>query len=142
MSAQESLSPKQFKLYRGINLKEPDTSNLGVHWTSSKSVAKKFARGIDPYSGQREHDAGLGPKLDVGHIIEAHVDSSHVVPVDSEEWNKIAEDKGIYHPQSEGGSEKEVTLRKSAPVNITRVHKIDRNKIEDVSKHYKGEGKA
>ena len=112
MSAEESLSPKQFvKLYRGLNSDTPDLSNLGIHWTRSKTAAKHFA-----VMESRQGYVGRG------HVIEGHVARDNIVQVNSPEWHELSDIHSIMHP-SDNPFEREVTVRRGSPVSVVGVHK-------------------
>jgi len=109
----EHLVGQQFiKVYRGMNghtimgLDTPSNQGLGTHWTTDPEVAKKFSLG-----------ANQAFPSEVGHVLEAEVDGSHV-ETNPERLSQLK----VYN-EGHTGDESEVTLKPNAKVSLYKVHK-------------------
>ena len=111
-------------LYRGLNRhpKDVDMDNLGVHWTPSFEVAKKFATagmGLPNRVTDRSH----------GTIVQATFSRGDIVPEGSKGHIDFyegggGEGMGTYGHNSD---EKEVTIRRGVTTDIDRVHHLEWN---------------
>lgn len=114
------------KVYRGLAYVEnPETSTLGIHWTTSSNVAHDFAND-EPVGDYSEE--GPAP---VGVILEGEVHPKHVIQPETEEFSNVAEAAGAGVPW-----EREKTIRPGAPIRVTRHHYIKDGQIvrsEDVN---------
>lgn len=120
------------KLYRGLaNAKPEDVStgrglddpeypgvhdSVGIHWTPDFEVAKNFATNRD-YGGP-----GKRP-VDEGVVVEAMVHKRHLIDYNSDEGQRYASAYQIEEPD-ENGDENETTVRRRAPVLITKKHHL------------------
>jgi len=93
---------------RGLRTNQPNTSELGSHWTTDPSVASYFQRKGDgnfPYRGTSQVNAEI--------------------PISSFETNQdTLRRKGVGNTQNnEGGPmrESEVTVREGAPIKVTSI---------------------
>ena len=108
-----SLSESQFHtLYRGVNTDTPNLESAGMHWTKNKTAAKHFAvmETTEGYAGR-------------GHVIEARVHNSNIIPVGTPEWHRASLAHGIMHPD-DNTFEREVTVRPGSPVFVKGVHRV------------------
>jgi len=108
---------------------------LGMHWTTDPKVAEHHGAGWnDPeddfWRGERSH--GRSPLDMGGHVLEGRVAAEHIVQPHTDEWHQLAGEHGIM----ESGSEKEVTIRPGAPVEVIGLYKVraDRRKANAPSK--------
>jgi len=128
MAAQDNLSNELFfKVHRGVNVSYPhypeeggssryviDSKNLGVHWSADADVAKGFAN--SPNSRSTE------PSWRTDHAKVIHAD----VPMSSVETNTTTMAARGYN--NFGGKdpwdEKEVMVKKGAPIKVTGITKL------------------
>ena len=99
-------------LYRGLGGVSPDTVDvhqLGMHWTPNYDVASNYAN--------------VDIEGDEGTLIEAKIHKRHIIPENSEEWEKAAGRSGVFSKDEAGwGSwEQEHTIRSGAPVHVTQM---------------------
>jgi hypothetical protein len=99
----------QVAIHRGLGEVSIDGANLsgvGIHWTPSKDIAGQFA-----VMGDREEGE------EGGVVLHGSVDPKHVVQRGTPEWEDYAQKHDIFDEEDDNG-EKEVTVRKGAPVKI------------------------
>ena len=114
---------RQFNVYRGVSEDVPlsyirqagaennRTGGVGMHWTTNKSVAKKFARPDET----QQSVMGEGT---AGTILHGTIAKEHTYEPYSEEWNRIAYPLGI---AGRDDWEREVTAKPGAQINLTGV---------------------
>lgn len=115
MSASDHLSELQFQVHRGLSDTEPISlaKNLGMHWTTEENIANELA---EHYRTSRldEHDQETTPEYRT--IIHASV------PISSVETNSATLRKyGVLPEETNKNPEKEVSVKKGAPVFVTGV---------------------
>lgn len=120
------------KVYRGLAYTdEPNTSRLGMHWTTNSLVAHSFATD-EPYW---RDDTEPAPK---GILLEAEVHPKHEIQPGTQEHDDVMDSDAVIGPSH---YEQERTIRPGAPIRVTRHHYIKDGQIirsEDVDY----EGKA
>ena len=138
MSASDSLSNELFfNVHRGVNTSYPhypkqgkstqyklDMSNFGTHWSADEKVAKEFAnspnsRAFTPHW-----------RTDYAHVIHAEV------PMSSVETDTETMQKGGFanFSRQDPTGEKEVMVKKGAPLKVTGVTNLRRSKDESAIK--------
>ena len=99
---------RQFNIHRGISDivdTLPGTSELGMHWSTKKSVAQRFALGEPHFPSN------------FGTILHGVVNKQHTLQPDNPEYEAIASKYGILIDNP--SNEREVTVKPGSPVSIT-----------------------
>lgn len=145
MAAQDNLSNELFfKVHRGVNVSYPhypeeggsskyvvDSKNLGVHWSADADVAKEFAN--SPNSRSTE------PSWRTDHAKVIHAD----VPMSSVETNEETMRNGGFanFSRQDPHEEKEVMVKKGAPIKVTGITKLrqskDKSEVKSRKRTYK-----
>ena len=101
--------------FEGLPTSPEDFDKLGMHWTTASKVAGHFA--------VRDYGAW--------HILTAKVHKNDIIPRGSSEWHDLAQHKeieGAYddNPKpSDETDEKEMTVRRGAPVHVLQVTPVN-----------------
>ena len=145
MAAQDNLSRELFfEVHRGVNVSYPhypeegesskyvvDTKNLGTHWSADEDVAKEFAN--SPNSRSTE------PSWRTGYARVVHAD----VPISSVETDRnTMRQHGFANLSGQDPyKEKEVMVKKGAPIKVTGITKLrqskDKSKVKSRKRTYK-----
>ena len=120
------------KVYRGLAYTdEPNTTRLGMHWTTNPNVAHEFA-------SDESNDGWDEEPAEKGIILEAEVRPEHEIQPGTQEHEDVSDSDAVLGPDH---YEAERTIRPGAPIRVTRHHYIKDGQIvrsEDVDY----EGKA
>lgn len=145
MAAQDNLSNELFfKVHRGVNVSYPhypqaggssqyslDSKNLGTHWSADADVAKEFANS--------PNSRALTSHWRTDHAKVIHAD----VPMSSVETDSETMRLGGFanFSSQDPHEEKEVMVKKGAPIKVTGITKLrqskDRNEIKSRKRTYK-----
>lgn len=118
------------KLYRGLSRTSQEyvstgrrdnpgyLDSAGIHWTPDYNIAKQFASIKGYATGYQDKEAK--PQ---GVVLEGMVHKRHLIDYNSEEGQRYASRYKIEEPDPEG-TENEVTVRRKAPVLVTKQYLI------------------
>jgi len=131
MPAHENLSDQFVTVYRGRSRywgwespkTEKDLRGLGMHWTSDLGVARHFAGGWNDFDGEPDHKTGKRSHELGGHVLYGRVHKQHIVDRGTPEWEWLSHNHAIIEDDGTD-TEKEITLRKQAPVEITGLEEV------------------
>ena len=118
-------SEDQFDAHRGLSEDVPvryvgkpeevsPYGTAGMHWTTNKSVARKFATGFDGLNSREANKEG-------GTILHAKISKDSTFTPGTSEWNQMASIHGV---AGRDDWEKEVTVKPGKTVAITGVTHI------------------
>ena len=145
MSAQDNLSNELFfKVHRGVNVSYPhypqagrssqyslDSKNLGTHWSADADVAKEFANS--------PNSRALTSHWRTDHAKVIHAD----VPMSSVETDSETMRLGGFanFSRQDPHEEKEVMVKKGAPIKVTGITKLrqskDKSEVKSRKRTYK-----
>jgi len=113
-----NLNETQFKdhirVFRGVAGVTPETfssEEAGIHWSTDKSVATRFAN--------PDFRLNQGIDSDEGTVVEGRVHKDHVVQPGTEEHDHLASEHMIGEEYN-SAHEKEVTIRRGAPIQAVK----------------------
>lgn len=132
MAAQDNLSDQFITVYRGRSRywgwespkTEEDLKGLGMHWTTDLGVARHFASGWNDSDSEPDHRTGKRATELGGHVLYGKVHRQHVVEQNTPEWKRLAKEHAIIGDDDGVLGEKEVTLRKNAPIEVTGLEEV------------------
>ena len=145
MAAQDNLSNELFfKVHRGVNVSYPhypeegkssqyrlDSKNLGTHWSADADVAKEFANS--------PNSRALTSYWRTDHAKVIHAD----VPMSSVETDSETMRLGGFanFSRQDPHEEKEVMVKKGAPIKVTGITKLrqskDKSEVKSRKRTYK-----
>jgi hypothetical protein len=112
---------RQFTVYRGIageqikpaEVRDPGNfgqDGIGIHWTTNRGVAKRFAR--------EQSDTSFNKSKGEGTVIHGRLVKGAAYQPYSDEWQTMASIHGVEGPE---GWEREVTAKPGAKVEVTGI---------------------
>jgi len=125
MSAQDNLSPKQFHIFRGLQVPASKVRKnlLGLHWTDDPDVAEEFGSGKGLGGYERERRSHVGKPYSVIHATA----TKRAVEKNPEKLQSydIAEDL----------HENEIPLKENVKVNVHSITTVHPGKRERMRKY-------
>ena len=120
-------------VWRGLDNVHPDeiTENpngLGIHWSTDKQVAKRFAE--DEFYAKEQ---GLEPS---GILLHGRVHKDNIVVPHTEEWEELSDTHDILPPAE--SHEEEATIRRGSPVHIDEVEHVTDSGYKPLGRQFKG----